>query len=146
MISGNYSFASVQKYIPLVLCAIPFLPFTAHKVLFSKTFYATVDHRIKCTQMRYLKGRDTKEALCIYFIKDNGKKLSVIYQLKDYVMEGLHYQDGDRGAIVIPTKAPNVPKITLFLLNKLASKKPNPNLNICAKICASAVGVMFCKP
>ena len=39
MISENYSFASVQKYIPLVLCAIPFLPFTAHKVLFSKTFY-----------------------------------------------------------------------------------------------------------
>ncbi|MBQ1981868.1 MAG: hypothetical protein II229_01410 [Clostridia bacterium] len=106
MISENYSFASVQKYISLVLCAIPFLPFTAHKVLFSKTFYATVDHRIKCTQMRYLKGRDTKEALCIYFIKDNGKKLSVIYQLKDYVMEGLHCQDGDRVLFIRGLKYP----------------------------------------
>ena len=112
MIFGERSFSLIANYIPLIFLVIPFFPFSAHKVIFSKTFYATVDHKVSYTQFQQLKeayvsGRpDTVEALSIKFRSDDGKEFSLIYKKKNYVMDGIHYGEGDRVLFVRGLKYP----------------------------------------
>ena len=112
MIFGTRSFSLVPNYIPLLLLIVPFFPFSAHKVILSKTFYATVDHKVSYTQFQQLKeayvsGRpDTVEALSVKFRSDDGKEFSVIYKKKNYVMDGIHYEEGDRVLFVRGLKYP----------------------------------------
>ena len=112
MLVSELSFATLPYYIPLVLCALPFFPFSAHKVLFQKTFYATVDYTVNTTQFQQLKEAyvhdrpDTVEVLEVKFKKDDGKLLNLVWRKKSYVMEGLHYNSGDRVIFVRGLKYP----------------------------------------
>lgn len=110
MLLGNRSFTLIANYLPLLLCFFPF--FFTYKTLFSKTFYATVDHKTDYTQFQQLKEAyvhnrfDTVEALSVKFKKDNGKDLTIVYKKKNYVLEGIHYNDSDRVLFVRGLKYP----------------------------------------
>ena len=102
MLGGQYSFARIPAYLPLLLCVLPFFPLGAHKILFAKTFYATVDHRVDYTQFQQLKEAyvhdrpETVEALSVKFKGDDGKQFSISFPKKHNVAEGIHYASGDR--------------------------------------------------
>ena len=91
---------------------LPFFPLGAHKVLFPKTFYATVDHRVDYTQFQQLKEAyvhdrpETVEALSVKFKRDDGKRFSVSFPKKNDVQEGIHYDTGDRVLFVRGLKYP----------------------------------------
>ena len=82
IIRSERSFAEIRNYIVLLLWIVPFFPFSAHKVLFSKTFYATVAYKV------------------------NGKKFTVTYKKDIYLMDGLHYVADDRVYFVRGLKYP----------------------------------------
>jgi hypothetical protein len=92
----------IRTYIPLVLCVIPFCPFSAHKILFSKSFYATVAYTVNESQnssLRHAPMQDRLEVvdvLVVTFKSDSGKKFTVTYKKDKYLVNGLHYDEGDR--------------------------------------------------
>lgn len=112
MMGGQYSFTRVPSYLPLILCVLPFFPFSASSVLFSKTFYAAVEDRSDYTQFQKLKearvsGRpETVEALSVTFLRDDGRKFSLSFPKKADVMDGIHYEKGDRVIFVRGLKYP----------------------------------------
>lgn len=102
------SFAEIRNYIILLLCVIPFFPFSAHKVLFSKTFYATVAYKVNSLQMK-TSGTSKVEkvpVLEVTFKKDNGEKFTATYKKDIYLMDGLHYVAGDKVYFVRGLKYP----------------------------------------
>ena len=102
VINEERSFADLHNYIILLLCILPFFPFGAHKTLFSKTFYATVAYTVNETQFdtlrqAYVSNRpEVVNVLEVTYEKDNGKKLTLAYKKDKYLVEGLHYDEGDR--------------------------------------------------
>ncbi len=100
----------IANYIPLVLCVIPF--FFTYKILSSKTFYATVNYTIDSTQFQQLKEAyvrdrpETVEVLEVRFKKDDEKEFTIQYKKKNYVMDGIHYDSGDRVLFVRGLKYP----------------------------------------
>ena len=116
MILGSHSFLFVANYVPLVLCALPC--FFTWKTLSSKTFYATVNYTVNSTQFQQLKEAyvrdrpDTVDVLEVRFKKDDGKEFTTQYKRKNYVMDGIHYDSGDRVLFVRGLKYPIVLPIT----------------------------------
>ena len=54
MMGGKYSFARVPSYLPLLLCILPFFPFSASSVLFSKMMRARKRNRLPpCAVFRH---------------------------------------------------------------------------------------------
>ena len=112
MIALKRSFAEPQNYLILILCILPFFPFGAHKVLLSKTFYATVSYEVNATQFEGLewagtRNRPTKvDVLEITFRRDDGKEIAVAYKKHPYPGKGLHYADGDRVLFIRGLKYP----------------------------------------
>ena len=106
MIWKSRAFSLVPNYLPLILCALPFFPFRAHKILFAKTFYATIDHTVNDTQFQqlkeaYFKNRpDTKDVFILKLKKDNGALTTLTYEKKNDIMDGLHYTEGMRVLLV----------------------------------------------
>ena len=102
VINEERSFADLHNYIILLLCILPFFPFSAHKTLFSKTFYATVAYTVNETQFdtlrqAYVSNRpEVINVLEVTYEKDNGKKFTLAYKKDKYLVEGLHYDEGDR--------------------------------------------------
>lgn len=102
VINEGRSFADFHNYIILLLCILPFFPFSAHKTLFSKTFYATVAYTVNETQFdtlrqAYVSNRpEVINVLEVTYEKDNGKKFALAYKKDKYLVEGLHYDEGDR--------------------------------------------------
>ena len=102
VINEGRSFADLHNYIILLLCILPFFPFSAHKTLFSKTFYATVVYTVNETQFdtlrqAYVSNRpEVINVLEVTYEKDNGKKFALAYKKDKYLVEGLHYDEGDR--------------------------------------------------
>ena len=91
MISSKRSFAEPQNHLVLILCILPFFPLGAHKVLFSKTFYATVSYGVHGTQFESLKwasprNRPTKAAVLeLTFKRADGKEIMRIYKGGAYI-------------------------------------------------------------
>ena len=112
MIALKRSFAEPQNYLILLLAILPFFPFGAHKVLLSKTFYATVDYNVNTNQFEGLEWAGTRNrpekvaVLEITFRRDDGKKITVAYKKNSYPGKGLHYADGDRVLFVRGLKYP----------------------------------------
>ena len=112
MILSHRSFADPQNYLILLLCILPFFPFGAHKVLFSKTFYATVSYNVHAEQFESLKWAGTRNrpervaVLEITFQKDDGKEIMIAYKKSSYPMKGFHYSEGDRVFFVRGLKFP----------------------------------------
>ena len=112
IIRSERSFAEIRNYIVLLLWIVPFFPFSAHKVLFSKTFYATVAYKVNSIQFDSLKRAsgmqkpDKVAVLEITYKKDDGKKFTVTYKKDVYLMDGLHYSEGDRVFFVRGLKYP----------------------------------------
>ena len=112
MIRPKSSFAEPQNYIILILCLLPFFPFGAHKVLLSKTFYATVSYGVNATQFEGLewagtRNRPTKvDVLEITFKRDDGKEILIAFKKDPFPMKGLHYGEGDRVLFVRGLKYP----------------------------------------
>lgn len=102
----------IRTYLPLVFCAIPFCPFSAHKILFSKSFYATVAYTVNETQFdtlrqAYVSNRpEVINVLEVTYEKDNGKKFALVYKKDKYLVNGLHYDEGDRVFFVKGLKYP----------------------------------------
>ena len=102
VINEERSFADLHNYIILLLCILPFFPFSAHKTLFSKTFYATVAYTVNETQFdtlrqAYVSNRpEVINVLEVTYEKDNGKKFALAYKKDKYLVERLHYDEGDR--------------------------------------------------
>jgi hypothetical protein len=100
MIVSKRSFADFRNYLILLLCLLPFFPFGAHKVLLSKTFYATVSYEVNATRFEGLewagtRNRPTKvDVLEITFKRDDGKEIMIAYKKNPYPGKGLHYADG----------------------------------------------------
>ena len=108
IIRSERSFAEIRNYIVLLLWIVPFFPFSAHKVLFSKTFYATVAYKVNSLQMK-TSGTSKVEkvpVLEVTFKKDNGEKFTATYKKDIYLMDGLHYSEGDRVFFVKGLKYP----------------------------------------
>ena len=116
MILGSHSFLFIANYVPLVLCALPY--FFTWKILLSKTFYATVNYTVNSTQFQQLKEAyvrdrpETVDVLEVRFKKDDGKEFTTQYKRKNYVMDGIHYDSGDRVLFVRGLKYPIVLPIT----------------------------------
>ena len=116
MILGCHSFLFIANYVPLVLCALP--GFFTWKTLSSKTFYATVNYTVNSTQFQQLKEAyvsdrpETVDVLEVRFKKDDGKEFTTQYKRKNYVMDGIHYDSGDRVLFVRGLKYPIVLPIT----------------------------------
>ena len=116
MILGCHSFLFIANYVPLVLCALPC--FFTWKTLSSKTFYATVNYTVNSTQFQQLKEAyvhdrpETVDVLEVRFKKDDGKEFTTQYKRKNYVMDGIHYDSGDRVLFVRGLKYPIVLPIT----------------------------------
>lgn len=112
MMYGDRSFTLISNYIPLILCVFPFFPFSAHKILFSKTFYATVHYTVNDTQFQQLKNAyvkdrpDTVDVLQVKFKNDDGKVFTISYPKKNDIIEGIHYRKGDRVFFVRGLKYP----------------------------------------
>ena len=112
MIALKRSFAQPQNYLILLLAILPFFPFGAHKVLRSKTFYATVVYTVNASQFEGLewagtRNRPTKvDVLEITFRRDDGKEIAVVYKKHPYPGKGLHYADGDRVLFIRGLKYP----------------------------------------
>ena len=110
MLFGSKSFSLTKNYAPLILCVIPF--FFTLKILLSKTFYATVNYTVDSTQFQQLKEAyvryrpETVEVLEVKFKKDDGKEFTIHYKKKNYVMDGIHYDSGDRVLFVRGLKYP----------------------------------------
>ena len=110
MILGCHSFLFIANYVPLVLCALPC--FFTWKTLSSKTFYATVNYTVNSTQFQQLKEAyvrdrpETVDVLEVRFKKDDGKEFTIQYKKKNYVMDGIHYDSGDRVIFVRGLKCP----------------------------------------
>ena len=112
VISTESSFADLGNYLILILCIIPFFPFSAHKVLLSKSFYASVSHATDNAlfdelRKAYVSNRfDVENTRSVTFEKDSGEKFTVSYKIKSYIMDGLHYGEGDRVFFVRGLKYP----------------------------------------
>ena len=112
VISTERSFSDFRNYFILLLCILPFCPFSAHKVLFAKSFYATVSYTTNDTQFEelrkaYVSNRfDVENALTVRYKKDDGKEFTVSYKKGSYIMDGLHYDEGDRVFFVRGLKYP----------------------------------------
>ena len=108
IIRSERSFAEIRNYIILLLCVVPFFPFSAHKVLFSRTFYATVSYKINSLQLKMsgTSKADKIPVLEVTYKKDNGNKFTVAYKKDIYLMDGLHYVAGDRVFFVRGLKYP----------------------------------------
>lgn len=112
VIARSRSFAQPQNYLILLLAILPFFPFGAHKVLRSKTFYATVVYTVNASQFEGLewagtRNRPTKvDVLEITFCRDDGKEIAVAYKKHPYPGKGLHYADGDRVLFIRGLKYP----------------------------------------
>ena len=93
-------------------CILPFFPFNAHKIIFSKTFYATVSYNVHSTLFDSLKRAsgmqrpESVSALEVVCKKDDGKEFTILYKKSNYLMEGLHYQEGDQVFFVRGLKYP----------------------------------------
>ena len=113
MIALQRSFAEPQNYLILLLGILPFFPFGAHKVLLSKTFYATVAYNVNATQFEGLewagtRNRPTKvDVLEITCQKDDGKQITVIFKKDRFPGKGLHYAEGDRILFIRGLKYPH---------------------------------------
>ena len=112
LISTDRSVADPRYYIPLILWVLPFFPFSAHKVLFSKTFYATVSYNVHETQFESLKWSNPRnrpervDVVEITFRKDEGGEITVAYKKDRFPLKGLHFEDGDRVFFVRGLKYP----------------------------------------
>lgn len=112
VISTERSFAELGNYLILLLCIIPFFPFSAHKILLSKSFYASVslatdDALYDELRKAYMSNRfDVENVRSVTFEKDSGEKFTVSYKIKSYIMDGLHYEEGDRVFFVRGLKYP----------------------------------------
>ena len=112
LIATNRSVADPRYYIPLILWVLPFFPFSAHKVLFSKTFYATVSYNVHETQFESLKWSNPRnrpervDVVEITFRKDKGGEITVAYKKDRFPLKGLHFEDGDRVFFVRGLKYP----------------------------------------
>ena len=113
MITTKRSFNNFRNYLFLILCVLPFFPFGAHKVLFSKSFYATVSYGIHGNQFESLKWAgnlnrrpEQVAVLEITFKKDNGKEIVIAYKKSTYTGKGFHYSEGDRVFFVRGLKYP----------------------------------------
>lgn len=112
VISTERSFADLGNYLILLLCIIPFFPFSAHKILLSKSFYASVslatdDALYDELRKAYMSNRfDVENVRSVTFEKDSGEKFTVSYKIKSYIMDGLHYEEGDRVFFVRGLKYP----------------------------------------
>ena len=108
IIRSERSFAEIRNYIVLLLAIIPFVPFGAHKVLFAKTFYATVCYKINSQHLKISGTSKTEKipVLEITYKKDNGKKFTVAYKMDIFLMDGLHYVADDRVFFVRGLKYP----------------------------------------
>ena len=119
MIAFQRSLAKPQGYAILISALIPFFPFGAHKVLLSKTFYATVSYNVNATQFEGLewagtRNRPTKvDVLEITCKRDDGKEIRVTFKKERFPGKGLHYSEGDRVLFVrglkFPYKFPTAP-------------------------------------
>ena len=102
ILKSQRSLADIRTYLPLILCAVPFWPFSAHKILFSKSFYATVAYTSNQAQLDTIKKHyslhypDLDDMLEVTYRKDDGKKITLVYKKDKYLEEGLHYDEGDR--------------------------------------------------
>ena len=92
VISTERSFADLGNYLILLLCIIPFFPFSAHKILLSKSFYASVslatdDALYDELRKAYMSNRfDVENVRSVTFQKDSGEKFTVSYKIKSYIM------------------------------------------------------------
>ena len=104
VISDGRSFAEMRNYILLAPCILPFFPFSAHKTLFSKTFYATVAYTVNATQYGQIKrayvsqkyGVESVSVLEVTYTRDDGQKFTVVYKKDKYLINDLHFDEGDR--------------------------------------------------
>lgn len=110
---GKRSLAEPQSYLVLILWVLPFFPFGAHKVLFSKTFYATVSYGVNANQFESLKWAghanhrpERVAVLEITFKRDDGKEITITYKKSTYPGKGFHYAEGDRVLFVRGLKYP----------------------------------------
>lgn len=112
MLTDHRDFSVLRNYILLVFCILPFFPFSAHKILFSKSFYATVAYSVHSNQFEVLKPAGVKDrfatvaVLEVTYRKDNGKKFTLAYKKDKYLVEELHYEEGDRVFFVRGIKYP----------------------------------------
>lgn len=113
-INSQRAFGDIRTYLPIVFCVIPFYPFKAHKILFSKSFYATVAYTTNAAQFDSLKKAyvserfrpDVVDVLEVTYEKDDGKKFTLVYKKDKYLVDGLHYDEGDRVFFVRGLKYP----------------------------------------
>ena len=110
---GKRSLAEPRNYLVLILWVLPFFPFAAHKVLFSKTFYATVSYGVNANQFESLKWAghanhrpERVAVLEITFKRDDGKEITITYKKSTYPGKGFHYAEGDRVLFVRGLKYP----------------------------------------
>ncbi len=113
---GKSSLAEPHSYLILVLWVLPFFPFGAHKILLSKTFYATVSYGVNANQfesLKYQSGWNVPQkvsVLEITFKRDDGKEITITYKKSTYPGKGFHYAEGDRVLFVrglrFPCKLP----------------------------------------
>ena len=113
MTLGKRSLDEPRNYLVLILWVLPFFPFSAHKVLFSKTFYATVSYGVNANQFESLKwaGHNNHRpervaVLEITFKRDDGKEITIAYKKSTYPGKGFHYAEGDRVLFVRGLKYP----------------------------------------
>ena len=113
MTLGKRSLAEPRNYLVLILWVLPFFPFSAHKILFSKTFYATVSYGVNANQFESLKwaGHNNHRpervaVLEITFKRDDGKEIMITYKKSTYPGKGFHYAEGDRVFFVRGLKYP----------------------------------------
>lgn len=108
MIKNQRSFFEIRNYILLVFCVLPFFPFSAHKILFSRSFYATVAYAVHSVQFESLKSAKVERVavLEVTYKKDSGKEFTVVYKKNNFLMKGLHYDEGDRVFFVRGLKYP----------------------------------------
>ena len=114
VINDGRSFADIHNYIILVLCILPFFPFSAHEVLFSKTFYATVAYTVSVAQndslrKAYVSQKNALEVvnvLEVVYTRDSGEKFTVVYKMDDTLVNDLHFDEGDRVYFVRGLKYP----------------------------------------
>ena len=110
---GKRSLAEPRSYLVLILWVLPFFPFAAQKVLFSKTFYATVSYGVNANQFESLKWAghanhrpERVAVLEITFKRDDGKEITITYKKSTYPGKGFHYAEGDRVLFVRGLKYP----------------------------------------
>jgi len=105
---------SPSNFIYPLLCILPFYPFKAHKILFTKTFYGKVESAKYSSQYKTVTGRMTihqmkeleVDTANVSFKGDHGESYAVTYKEASVLANDIYYKQRDRVLVIKGLKYP----------------------------------------